>query len=144
MSNSTIRLDQLAPRHKRLLGLCFIGLALATAWLVHAHPDRLRAPAWLAWLACGALGLAGAAVLLHGVLSPRIHAGVMAVLLAMLTAVPGWIAWGPGERSCVASARMVAGESRCRLVFGAGALVLAVMAGVATRQAIRADLRKAP
>jgi MFS family permease len=115
------------------------GVGLFIAWQVHAHPERLHAPAWVAFAACLCFVVGGLAVALHADLSRRAFAWVMAGLLAIMASIPGWIAFGPGERQCVSSVGPLTSNFGCRFAFGVGAVVTAAMAALAVVLACRAD-----
>ena len=52
------------PRKTQLVGgLAAIAVALVIAVMVHAHPEELRAPAWVAYVAASAFGFAGLSLL---------------------------------------------------------------------------------
>jgi len=59
-------------------------------------------------------------------------------LQCRLTVVPGWIAFGPGTRACTSSIGALASEWPCRIRFGVGAVLLALMFIVTVRQALAA------
>lgn len=122
-------LDDISPRRKRLWGLGLMGLASVTAFLIDTHPERLRAPAWLAFLACACFATGGLAMALHGWISRRAHAWLMVLLLAAMALMPAWIALGAGPRQCLATFAVFRSEAGCRFVFGlAGLLMVAVLA----------------
>lgn len=89
-------LDHLSPARKLALGSAVAGLGMVTALLVRYQPERLRAPAGLALLACACFVLAGLAIALHAWLSRRAYAWIMALLLLAMTLLPAWLALGPG------------------------------------------------
>ncbi len=67
----------------------------------------------------------GLAIALHSVVTRRMLGWAMLALLAIMTSIPAWIAFGPGERQCVSTVALLTGEIGCRVVFGAGAMVMA-------------------
>ena len=113
------------------------GVGLFTAWLVTAHPERLRAPLWVALMACFCFVVAGMAVALHAFVSRRAYSWFMVVLLGAMAAIPAWIALGFGTRQCTTNFAYIASEFSCRAVFGVSALLLACMLAVAVRQACK-------
>lgn len=131
-------LDRLSPGRKLALGSAVAGAGLLTALLIRYQPERLRAPAWVAFLACACFVLAGVAIALHAWLSRRAYARIMALLLLAMTLLPAWLALGPGPRHCSSALPLLAGEGACRGTFGAGALLLLASAMLAIRMARRA------
>lgn len=121
-SNSS--LDQLDPKKRILLGLALACAGLVAAVAVHVQPERLRAPAWVAFAACSVFVIAGTAVALYSVLSRRAYAWFMAVLLAAMAIVPVWIAVGSGNRHCRGTAPLLFSDFTCRFAFGIGALLM--------------------
>lgn len=77
------------------------------------------------------------AVTLYSFVSRGTYAWMIAGLLAVMTVIPGWIAFGPGERHCTSSASVPLAEFTCRIAFGAGAILMAgitVLAAVLARK----------
>lgn len=111
------------------------------AVLIHTHPERLRAPEWIALLAVGLFGLAGACITAQALKLNGLVRWLVCMLLGAMAVVPAWIALGPGPRQCTMvslGSRFAASEIICRGAFGAGALMLAVLFMVAVRGALRA------
>lgn len=122
------------------LGLALILLACATAALVHLQPERLRAPAWVAYLALGAFGFAGVCVIAQALRLHGLGRWLICILLASMTAIPSWIALGSGPRQCTSgglAGRLEVSEFVCRGAFGIGAVLLGLMFLIALRDALR-------
>lgn len=130
--------DELSPTRQVALGCAIAGVGLVTAWIVHTHPERLRAPIWLVFAACSCFVIAGAAVALRPFSSRRAYAWAMAVLLAVMTAIPGWIAFGPGERHCASSLFVPLAEFGCRIALGVSAAIMAGLTVIAVALAHKA------
>lgn len=123
------------------VAVAVLALALVLGVLVHAHPEKLRAPAWVAYAASGALGVAGLCIGALALGLARTARWLACLLLATMTAIPAWIAFGPGARQCtVMTLGMRTGESAlvCRGAFAVAAMVLGVMFLGALRSAVRA------
>ncbi len=114
------------------------GVGLFTAWLATTQPEQLRAPLWVALTASFCFVVTGIAVALHAFVSSRTFSWLMVILLAAMTAIPTWIAFGFGTRQCTSNFAYIAGELGCRAVFGVAALLLVCMLAVAVRQACKA------
>lgn len=127
----------LSRRRKLLTGAAVAGIGVFTGLLMWWRPERLRAPLPVAVLACAVFVWAGTAVALHAVVSARVYRWMMVVLLAGMTAVPAWIAFGPGARACRTGLGLPLGEAGCRTAFGIGTALLALMLLVALAQALR-------
>lgn len=123
------------------VGVAVLAMALVLDVLVYAHPEKLRAPAWVAYAASGALGVAGLCIGALALGQARVARWLACLLLATMTAIPAWIAFGPGARQCtVMTLGTRAGESAlvCRGAFAVAAIVLGVMFLGALRSAVRA------
>jgi hypothetical protein len=115
--------DTLSPAQRRLTGVAIAGLGLLYASLVRTYPELVRTPAWVAYTAASCFVLAGFAVFIQASISRRAYAWMMVALLGLMTVVPAWIAFGPGERICSARTLPV-GETGCRVAFGFGTLIM--------------------
>jgi hypothetical protein len=123
----------------------FIGVIVAVAaglvvgFMIHLHPEGLRVPAWVAYVAAAAFVLAGLCLLAGALEIDCLQQWLgIAVTLSMLV-VSLWIAFGPGERECSMSipfVQTVAPDALCRGAFGIGALLLALFIGVFVRRAL--------
>jgi len=116
---------------------------IVVAALVHSHPERLRAPAWVAYCAASSFVVAGVSVAARELGFRRAADGFICLLLAALTAIPLWIAFGGGPRQCVVRGVDVVGPSSewlCRGVFGFSSAVLGLMLLLAVRSVLRRGL----
>ena len=123
------------------IGASLFLAAVGMAVLIHTHPERLKAPEWVALVAVSLFGFAGICISAQALGLNRLARWLVCVLLGAMAIVPAWIALGPGPRQCTMvslGARAAASEVACRGAFGAGALVLALMFVVAVRGALRA------
>lgn len=114
-----------------------VALGLLVAALVAAYPERLRAPAWVAYTACGTFVFGGLARLAFDAGRSRLYHGFVVMLLATMAAVPAWIAVGPGSRAQCRIGGLGAGvlppELACRAGFCVAALLVGGMLAVAIR-----------
>jgi hypothetical protein len=103
-------------------------------------------PPAIAYLLAGVLVLAAARLLQLRRPPPDAGDGIAALMLGAMAAVAAWIAAGPGARLCGLGAGgrpLVPGTSlACRVPFGVGAVVTALMAAYAIRRWLRS--RRAP
>lgn len=123
------------------LGVVLLAAAAALAVLVHLHPEKLRAPAWVAFAAAALLAFGGLSTVALALGLQQVNRWLTCVLLAGMTLVPGWIAFGAGSRQCTVASvggRSAGSEAVCRGAFGFGAVVLALMFVSALRGALRA------
>ena len=121
----------------KVMGLAMVAAGALTAAMVSAHPESLRAPAWVAYAACCAFILAGCSSLARAYRRDRLALGVVCLMLAALTAIPAWIGFWPGARQCGGVAggfAFMASGAACRTAFGAGAVVMGAMLVAALRQ----------
>jgi hypothetical protein len=105
---------------------------------VALHPEALRTPAWVAYVAAAVFVCGGAVALARGYSKPAAAEAFVCLLLAGMFAIAAWISVGPGSRQCVASGSSGGvPELACRSAFGVGALVLAAMLLLAVRGWLR-------
>jgi hypothetical protein len=115
--------------------------ACGMAVLVYLHPEKLKAPAWVAFSAVGLLGFAGACVIVQALRWNDLARWLVCALLGGMTVIPAWIALGSGSRQCSAVSfglRSAVSEAMCRGVFGVSTVILAALFAVAVRAALRA------
>ncbi|HKQ23280.1 MAG TPA: hypothetical protein VJT81_02415 [Burkholderiales bacterium] len=121
----------MADRRKRLLGgLLSTVVGVLTAAMVYGYPERLNAPAWVAYAACSGLVVAGLTIIVAESPLRRTHTWLcVACTVALL--VPGiWVAFGPGVRECSISVPFFStagSELLCRGAFGLGAFIVAAL-----------------
>jgi hypothetical protein len=128
------------PRRLERMGVVMLLAGAFVAAMVTLHPQGLKAPAWVAYLAAGVFVLAGATALARARQWSVLADGMVCVLLAAMLAIGLWVALGPGGRRCVAGASGAGGtipEMACRSAFGLGALVVGVMLAIAVRGWLR-------
>ena len=130
-------LDELPARMRLAVGGLVALCGLAAAAAMYAQPERLRVPFWLGLIACLCFVLTGAAVAFHGAMPARLRGWFVVALLAMMTAIPAWIAFGPGARACRSNFPYLFSGLGCRVAFGIGVLVLLLMLGIALVRAWR-------
>jgi hypothetical protein len=126
-----------SPPTVKLGAFMLIG-AVLLAVLVHTHPEKLRAPAWVAFAGAGAFAFAGICVVALALKLDHMVRWLVCALLAGMTVVPAWIAFGSGSRQCTVislGARSAASEIVCRGAFGLGAVILTLMFVAALRGA---------
>jgi hypothetical protein len=117
--------------------------------LVYLEPQQLKAPAWVAFTACGAFGLAGLCLIAQATGATRTQ-NWLGVALSLALVLPGlWVAFGPGERECTVSLPFLQFVSTavCRGAFGIGAALGVVVLVLYARHAIarqRDGLTKTP
>jgi len=115
-----------------------IVLGLLTALLVDLHPEGLRAPAWVAYVAASAFVLAGLSLAARNMELASLSRWLVAGVVAAMLAVTAWLAFGPGERACGMSIGFVQGvgpDSVCRGAFGLSTLFIAIVLFLIVRPA---------
>ena len=115
-------------------------LCVAIAAMVHAHPEGLRAPAWVAYVAAAAFGWAGLSLLAGLFHAVRLQRWLGIAVVLSLFSISLWIAIGPGDRACSMSIGgfwTESGDVICRGAFGLGSLLIALMLVLSVRSAIR-------
>ena len=122
------------------IGALLLLAACGMAFVVHLQPEKLRAPAWVAYFSLGLFGSAGACIVAQALRLKRIALWLVCVLLGAMTVILAWIALGSGSRQCTMvslGTRTAASAIMCRGAFGVGATILAVMFIFAVRSALR-------
>lgn len=122
------------------IGFLILLVAGGMSLLVHLHPEKLKAPAWVAYLALGLLAFAGVCIVALALRLNQLARWLVCVLLGAMAIVPAWIALGPGPRQCTMfslGARAAVSELACRGAFGIGAMILAALFILAVRGALR-------
>ena len=122
-------------RAKRIGGAMVLG-AVFVAFAVTLYPERLNAPAWIAYVAAAVFAIGGATALARAYGRQSLANVLVCLVLAGMLVIGSWIALGPGARACVggvAGTGVPVSELACRSAFGVGALVVAGMLVLAVR-----------
>lgn len=112
-------------------GLFCLGLGLFLIYVVRSDQRGLTVPPPVGYLAASTFALAGVTLLLQARDYARAAMVPAFLLVAALAGVGGWIGFGPGPRSCggnLGGLLFLPGETLCRIVFGAGAVLTGVIA----------------
>ena len=128
------------PSQMKLVGLAVLAIGGLLALEITLRPEALNAPRWVAYLAASVFALAGGSLIARGFKRASIAEGCVALLLCAFLLIGLWIALGPGARSCsggLPGLAITATGASCRLAFGSGAIVVAVMLGLAVRGWLR-------
>ncbi|CAN5143405.1 hypothetical protein BH09PSE6_BH09PSE6_11440 [soil metagenome] len=127
------------PRALRLFGLALMAVAAVVAAIVTLHPERLNAPAWVAYSAAAVFAFGGVSMWAQASKSARLQAGsALALVLAMILPL-AWIVFAPGERKCKVSLpfEFLASDLACRSAFGVSLTLVAVILVLFVRAALR-------
>ena len=117
-----------------LPGTLVAGLGIAVAALVYLQPEQLKAPMWVAMLACLCFVFAGSAMAIRREAHPVLHQCMVLGILLTMTAIPAWISLGPGEPQCTSNVPFFTGSNSCRAVFGISTVLMLMVLEVARRQ----------
>jgi hypothetical protein len=115
-------------------------MGLVVGVMIYAHPEGLRAPAWVGYVAAAAFVFAGLCLLVGALGAAWLQRWLGIAVTMSLLIVSGWIAFGPGERECTMSIpflRTVAAEIACRGAFGIGSMLIGLLLGLVIHRAIR-------
>jgi hypothetical protein len=126
-------------RRNRVSALLTCTAGVVTAWSIHQHPEKLHAPAWVAYAMCLAFVVAGLIILVREASASSAYRWAVVSLLVLMAVPPAWIALGPGSRSCSVeflSVAFLSPDIACRSVFFIGALTLVGMLVWAAREAL--------
>jgi hypothetical protein len=110
-----------------VLAAVAVASGLLVGFLIYVHPEGLRAPAWVAYVAAFAFVLAGLSLLAGAIGAIALQHWLGVAITASLFAVALWVAFGPGERECSMSLSFVesiAPDAVCRSFFGVGAILV--------------------
>lgn len=125
----------------RWLGPLLVLVGPALALMVHLHPERLRAPAWVVYAAAAAFSLCGVALVVQRWRpSARLHAWLGVAVVACLLTPMAWIALAGGEGECrvrLLGLVMPGGAWLCRAAFAVGAALGVLILALFVRQALR-------
>ena len=124
-------------RGSLLLGALVASVGIGVAILIYRQPEQLAAPMWVAMLACLCFVFAGAAMAVRPESHPVLHQCLVLGILLAMTAIPAWIALGPGERQCTSNLPFLNGGNSCRIVFGVSTVLMLLVLEVARRQLFR-------
>lgn len=131
-------------RQRRRFGWIAIAAGAFVAWMIHRHPEGLRAPAFVAYAAAAAFVLAGVSLAAGERMRPFVQRWLGVVLVACLLTPAAWIAFGTGPRHCsvgVANGILqvfgAASETGCRVAFGVAAVLGVAILLLFVRQALR-------
>ena len=126
--------DRNAPATNLWFGALFVVVGIAIMAMMVLSPEGLNAPMWVGLAAAATFSVAGASVVAQSLGYARLGRWI-GVVVVLLLAVPGlWIMLGSGKMSCTRSVTFLwsssgtAGDLECRVVFGAGAIVVLAMA----------------
>ena len=121
---------QVERRKRAWAGLLCSGIGLFLVIIMGHNQAALRVPLSIGYLSAGTFVLAGAALLLQAGGRERVASVFSFLTIAALAVVGGWIGFGPGPRGCEASLGglpFLPEELVCRIVFGTGAVLTALI-----------------
>lgn len=126
--------------HRLLGGIISIIAGAFTAAMIYWHPEKLHAPAWVAYTACAAFVFAGLTIAAHEFGLRRIHSWLVVACVAALLIPGAWVAFGAGPRECAVSLPFfstAATGAVCRTAFGFGVVLVAALLVLAVVRARR-------
>ena len=108
-------LNASVSRRTQLIGaVAAVAIGLLVAFMIRLHPEGLRAPAWVAYVAASAFVLAGLCLFAGAVEMNWLQGWLGIAATLSLFVVSLWIALGPGERACSMSIPFVQSDcTRC-------------------------------
>jgi hypothetical protein len=128
-------------RHSQVIAaIVAVASGLLVAYMIHAHPEGLRVPAWVAYVAASAFGFAGLCLFAGAVGSIALQRWLGVAATASLFLVGTWVAFGPGERACSFSLPFLqsgGGDAACRGAFAIGAILVGLFLALALHRIIR-------
>ena len=124
---------QFSRRTQWIAAVGAMAAGVVVIYAIHAHPEGLRVPAWVAHMAASTFVIAGLALVAGLFELDWLQRGLGLAVTVVLLVVFAWIAFGPGERACSVSIPLMrtdASALMCRGAFGAGAVLMAVFLGL--------------
>jgi hypothetical protein len=121
---------QVERRKRAWAGLFCAGLGFFLLVIMGWHQPTLQVPSSIGYLAAATFVLAGAALLLQADGRERTASLFSFLAIAALAIVGGWVGFGSGPRGCEASVgglSFLPEEMVCRVVFGIGAVLTALI-----------------
>lgn len=115
-----------SKRTRFIAGLACATVGFIAGFFIYFHPERLHAPAWVAFGAATAFVAAGCALAAGAYEAKKIEGWLGVLTVAGLLVPAGWIALGPGPRACSVTLPFLGAEAAdwiCRGVFGIAALL---------------------
>ncbi len=127
-------------RRTQLIGaVTAVAAGFMVGYMIHLHPEGLRVPSWVAYVAASAFVFAGLCLFAGAAEISWLQRWLGIAVTLCLFAVSAWVAFGPGERECSMSIpflQTVAPDVLCRGAFGIGALLVASFLGLFVRRAL--------
>ena len=117
--------------HPKIVSFAAILLGAVVAILVTLHPEQLKAPAWIAYLAAAIFSLAGVTGLARAHHRNRLADTLICLVLGGMFLMSLWISLGPGPRNCKINLAGIDPELGCRSAFGLGAILIGLMLAIA-------------
>jgi hypothetical protein len=119
------------PNRSQLLmaaATALMGVLVVT--LIYLHPEGLRVPAWVAYVAGSAFVLAGLCILAVVIGAVWLQRLLGVAVALSLFVVGSWVAFGPGQRECSISLSFLQGvgpDILCRSAFAIGAILVGLV-----------------
>src|SRR5439155_23554255 len=133
-------LNASVSRRTQLIGaVAAVAIGLLVAFMIRLHPEGLRVPSWVAYVAASAFVLAGLCLFAGAAEISWLQRWLGIAVTLCLFVVSVWVAFGPGERECSMSIpflQTAAPDALCRGAFGIGALLVASFLGLLVRRAL--------
>ena len=101
--------DSVSRRSQLITAAVVVALGLLVAFMVDVHPESLRIPAWVAYVAASAFVFAGLCLLASAItMTYRLQRWLGVAVTVSLFVVCAWVAFGPGP------ARMFSFAALCK------------------------------
>jgi cytosine/uracil/thiamine/allantoin permease len=116
-----------------------VAVGLVVGSMIYLHPEGLRVPAWVAYVAATAFVFTGVCLLAGAAEINWLQRWLGIAVTLSLLVISLWIAFGPGERECSMSIpflQTAVADGLCRGAFGIGALLVALLLGLLVRRVI--------
>jgi len=131
--------DSVSRRSQLITAAVVVALGLLVAFMVDVHPESLRIPAWVAYVAASAFVFAGLCLLASAItMTYRLQRWLGVAVTVSLFVVCAWVAFGPGQRECSVSlpfVKSITGDAICRGAFGIGAILMGLFLLLVLRRA---------
>ena len=119
-----------------------VAIGLVIGFMIHVHPESLRVPAWVAYVAASVFVLGGLCLLAGAIEIIWLQRGLGTAGALALFVVTLWVAFGPGERECSLALpflQTAAPDALCRGAFSVASLLIGLFLGLVMHRAMRTN-----
>ena len=120
-----------------ILGGMIALVGVAVALEVYSHPEGLKAPLWVALVACSTLPLSGLALWLKATRFNRVYHWTVVAIVLCMGSIAAWLTFGRDAGACTSNIPLIGSPFACRVAFGASTVFALLILALAIKDAIR-------